>query len=76
MDNLIDRLRLQSDAFQDSFNLLSRAKTLEELAKVFFQILRGSLLALDAAIFFKSREEAEWQVLFSRKKCWGVSSPR
>jgi len=68
VDNLIDRLRLQSEAFQDSFNLLSRAKTLEELAKVFFQILRGSLLVLDAAIFFKSGKEAEWQVLFSRKK--------
>lgn len=68
MDNKIDRLRLQCEAFQESFNLLSRSKTLEELAKVFFQILRSNLLVLDAAILLKNRGKTDWQFLFSKHK--------
>jgi sigma-B regulation protein RsbU (phosphoserine phosphatase) len=68
LDNIIERLRLQSEAFQDSINLLSRAKNLEELAKDFFQVLRGNLLVVNAVIFFKSKEKADWHLLFSKQK--------
>ena len=68
MDNIIERLRLQSDAFQDSFNILSSAKNIQELAKHFFQVLRGNLLVVNAAIFFKYQEKTDWQLLFSKQK--------
>ena len=66
MSNIIDRLGLQSDAFQESFNMLSQAKTLEELAKKFFLVLRGNLLIVNAAIYFKSSHKSEWRLLFSK----------
>ncbi len=68
MQNIMDRLGLQSDAFQESFDILSRAKNHEELAKKFFHVLRGNLLIVNAAIFFKRNEKADWQLLFSKVK--------
>jgi len=59
---------MKGDAFQESFNILSRAKNLEELAKKFFHILRGNLLVVNAIIFFKQKENAGWQILFSKQK--------
>lgn len=66
MDNIIDRFRLQGDAFQESFNILSQAKNLNELAKKFFHILRGNLLVVSAAVFYKSKQDSEWKELFSK----------
>ncbi|KAA3614835.1 MAG: serine/threonine-protein phosphatase [Calditrichaeota bacterium] len=68
IQNIIDRLELQSDAFQETFDMLSRAKTLEELAKKFFHVLRGSLLVVNAAILFKNKETENWRMLFSKAK--------
>ena len=66
MHNIIDRLSLQSDAFQESFNILSRSKDLEELAKKFFHVLRGNLLVINAIVYFKHNDKAEWKILFSK----------
>jgi len=68
LENIIERLSMQSDAFQESFNILSRAKNLEELAKKFFHILRGNLLVVDAVIFYKRKEKTDWKLLFSKVK--------
>lgn len=66
MENFIERLTLQSEAFQESFNVLSRVRNLEELAKKFFQILRGNLLVLNAVILYKKSENSAWNILFSK----------
>lgn len=68
MENIIERLQLQSKSFQESFDLLSRSGSLEKLAWNFFLILRGSLLIVDAAFFVKKSGKKEWQVLFSKFK--------
>ena len=65
MQNIIGRLGLQSETFQESFNILSRAKNLEELAKKFFHVLRGNLLVINADIYYKRSEKGKWQILFS-----------
>ena len=66
MENLIERLGLQSDAFQEGFSILSRAKSLEELSKKFFHVLRGNLLVVNAAILYKQSDETDWKLLFSK----------
>ncbi len=68
MQNIIERLGYQSDAFQESFDILTRAKTLEELAKKFFHVLRGNLLVVNAAVFYKKNESTDWTSLFSKGK--------
>ncbi|MCB0284452.1 MAG: PP2C family protein-serine/threonine phosphatase [Calditrichaeota bacterium] len=66
MENLIERLTLQSEAFQESFNVLSRVRNLDELAKKFFQVLRGNLLVLNAVILYRRNENSSWTILFSK----------
>ncbi|UCF65215.1 MAG: PP2C family protein-serine/threonine phosphatase [bacterium] len=68
MNNIIEQLRLQSEAFQESFKLLSKAKNLEDLAHHFFQILRDNLQVENGLIAFKNKENSEWQQLFSGEK--------
>lgn len=68
MQNIIDRLGMQSEALQESFKILSRAANLEELAKKYFHILRGNLLVVKASIYFRRRESDKWQELFSKIK--------
>jgi len=68
VENLIERLSLQSAAFQESFNMLSRSKNNKELAERFFQIVRGNLLILNAAFFFKQKNDDDWMLLFAQSK--------
>jgi len=68
LQNIIERLSLQSEAFQESFNILSSARNPEELAKKFFHVLRGSLLVVNAVIYYKHSENADWKMLFSKTK--------
>jgi len=68
LDNIIERLGVQSDTFQECFNILSRAKNLEELAKTFFHVLRGNLLVVNIAIYFKQIDGTDWQLLYSKIK--------
>lgn len=64
MDNILERLNLQVNSLQESFGILAKAKTLEEMATKFFHILRGNLLIVDASIFFRSNEQDNWRPLF------------
>jgi len=66
VQNILERLELQANSFQESFTHLSKSRSLEQLAKSFFHILRGSLLVTDASVFFKARNDKEWKNLFSK----------
>jgi len=68
MQKIFDRLELQAGSFQESFNILSNAKTLEDLAKKFFHILRGNLLVIDANIFFKKKGSIAWRIIYSKNE--------
>ncbi|GAB4372478.1 MAG: hypothetical protein Kow0042_15810 [Calditrichia bacterium] len=65
MDKILERLELQANSFQESFAHLTRAKTVKQLAKNFFQVLRGNLLVTAATIFFRRPEDDRWQLLFA-----------
>ncbi|MEJ2053052.1 MAG: PP2C family protein-serine/threonine phosphatase [Calditrichaceae bacterium] len=68
MQNIIDRLEIQVASLQESFSILSRAKDLEDLAKKFFQILRGNLLVTEINVYFKKKNENQWYELFVKNK--------
>ena len=63
-EQLIDRLAFQTQALQEGFDILSKVKSLPEMAKQFCHILRGSLLTTDVNLFYKRSREAEWQSLY------------
>jgi len=63
-DHLLDRLAFQTQALQEGFDILSRVKSLSELAKHYCHILRGSLLTPNVNLFYRSTKDKEWQTLF------------
>lgn len=64
----IERLQLQSEVFQESFRILSKAKNPAELAQFFYQILRGSLLVVNYRAYFKEKDNDAWKMIFSKTK--------
>ncbi len=66
MSDIIDRLLLQSAAFQESSAILNQARSLEDLAKKFFQVLRGNLLVVNASIYYRRSENASWKMIFAK----------
>lgn len=68
MQNIIERLQIQVSSLQESFFILSQAKSLEDMAKKFFHLLRGNLLVVDANIFFKKTRHEQWHKLFIKNE--------
>lgn len=64
---LIERLSLQVRSFQEGFELLSQASSLEFIAKQFGHILRGSLLTTEVNFFYKDLPEKKWKSLTNSK---------
>jgi len=60
-DNILSRLSLHVKAFQEGFEILSRANSLEKLGENFKHILSGSLLIVDINLFHKKSQNSEWQ---------------
>ncbi len=69
----LEHLKLQSEAFKESFNILSKAKNHEELARKFFHILRDNLLIVNIIVYFRANDKETWKKLFSRTKSTDIS---
>ena len=63
MEKLLEKLSLQVKSFQEGFEILSRAKSLNDLAKKFVHILRGNLLTTDVNILFTAPGITKWEKL-------------
>ncbi len=66
--DLIDRLSFQIRSLQEGFNILGKSRTLQELARQFSHIVRGSLLISDVNIYFRQNDQSEWQAIEIRNK--------
>jgi sigma-B regulation protein RsbU (phosphoserine phosphatase) len=64
--SLVDRLSLYVNSLQEDFEILSETGSLEDLAKQFAHIIRGSLLVKHVTVFHKSSDAAHWRSLFSQ----------
>jgi phosphoserine phosphatase RsbU/P len=63
-EQLIDRLAFQTQGLQEGFDLLSKVKSLSEMAKHYCHILRGSLLTVDVNLFYRKNKSSDWQALY------------
>ncbi len=63
-EQLLDRLAFQTQALQEGFDILSRVKSLPEMAKHYCHILRGSLLTVDVNLFYKRSPDDDWRILY------------
>lgn len=61
---ILDRISFQLDSFQEGFEILSKARSLEEMAKNFSKILRGNLLTTNVNVFHKSNRNQPWKGVY------------
>jgi len=66
IDLLTEKLSLQVESFQESFEMLSNSNSLSEMSRAFEKIIRGNFLTTKTSIFHKDDEDSEWKSLVSR----------
>ncbi|MCG8608464.1 PP2C family protein-serine/threonine phosphatase [bacterium] len=64
--SLVDRLSLYVNSLQEDFEILSETGNLEDLAKQFAHIIRGSLLVKHVTVFHRNTATSDWRPLFSQ----------
>ena len=66
--NIVDKLALQVDSFQEGFEILSESKSINEMAKHFATLLRGNFLVTDVNLFYKKDSDATWKMMYGKKE--------
>ncbi|MGA9295547.1 MAG: PP2C family protein-serine/threonine phosphatase [Ignavibacteriaceae bacterium] len=61
MNNLVERLSLQAESFQEGFEILSKASGLKELVSNFARLLKGNFIVKDLFFFHKASNNSEWK---------------
>ena len=60
-NNLVERLSLQAESFQEGFEILSKASSFRELTLNFAHLLRGNFIIKDLYLLHKAAEDSEWE---------------
>ncbi|MBN2426133.1 MAG: PP2C family protein-serine/threonine phosphatase [Calditrichaceae bacterium] len=68
MNDLIEKLQFEAASYQEGFQLLSKARNLNELAKSFFHIVRGNLMISGINIYYREKNANTWNLLIVRNK--------
>jgi len=63
---LTEKLSLQVESFQESFEMLSSANSISAMSRAFEKIIKGNFLTTNTAIFYKNNIETEWKSLVSK----------
>ncbi len=66
--NIVDKLSLQVDSFQEGFEILSESKSINEMAKQFATLLRGNFLVTDVNLFYKNVSNSTWEMIYGNKE--------
>jgi sigma-B regulation protein RsbU (phosphoserine phosphatase) len=64
-NSLVEKLSLQSESFQEGFELLTRSNSFEELTKNFRHILRGNFITTNIHLFQKPTKDSAWERIMS-----------
>ncbi len=62
-NNLVEKLFLQAESFQEAFETLSKTANFNELSNNFYHLLRGNFLIKDIYLFHRTDRKAEWESL-------------
>lgn len=66
-NNLVERLALQVESFQEDFEILSKSFSLLEMVKNFLHIIRGIFIITDIYSFHKTANETNWNNISLKK---------
>ena len=67
-NSLVEKLTLQSESFQEGFEILCKSFGVDEMAKNFFHLLRGNFLSAKIHLFYKATRISDWNSIQSQEK--------
>jgi phosphoserine phosphatase RsbU/P len=67
-NNLVEKLSLQAESFQEGFEILSKSVSLVEMIENFHHLLRGNFLISDVFIYHKIRTDFKWNSVIPKNK--------
>lgn len=74
MSELIEKLQIEVSSYQESFQLLSKARNLKELAKSFFHTVSGNLMVTKINIYYKNKLDDDWRPLFIKDDTFDINT--
>lgn len=66
-NNLVERLTLQSESFQEGFETLCSASDFEEMVKDFLHLIRGNFIVSNVCAFHRKNTDSNWKPISSNK---------
>ena len=73
MSEFLEKLQIEVASYQESFQLLSKAHNLKELAKSFFHTVSGNLMVSKINIYYQPGSGKEWQPLHIKAGNFNIS---
>ncbi len=67
-NNLVEKLSLQAESFQEGFEILSKSVSLVEMIENFLHLLRGNFLISDVYIYHKIKIDFKWNSVIPKKQ--------
>jgi sigma-B regulation protein RsbU (phosphoserine phosphatase) len=67
-NSLVEKLTLQSESFQEGFEILCKSFTFDEMAKNFLHLLRGNFISTRIHLFHKATKDSDWNNIQSQEK--------
>lgn len=66
-NNLVEKLALQVESFQEGFEILSKSFTFIEMVKTFLHIIRGNFIITEIYAYHKLTYDSKWIMLTTKK---------
>ena len=66
--NLVEKLSLQAESFQEGFEILSKSFSLIEMVENFLHLLRGNFIISQIYAYHKEQYDSDWNTVASKKK--------
>jgi sigma-B regulation protein RsbU (phosphoserine phosphatase) len=65
--NLVEKLSLQAESFQEGFEILSKSFGLVEMVNNFLHLMRGNFIISEIFAYHKKQYDSKWKVIASKK---------
>jgi len=66
-NNLVEKLSLQVESFQEGFEILCKSFSFEEMVKSFLHLMRGNFIISEILAYHKKQDASEWNVIASKR---------
>lgn len=66
--NLVEKLSLQVESFQEGFEILSKSFSFEEMVKNFLHIMRGNFIVSNISAYHNKQNVSEWKIIASKSE--------